>query len=283
MATIISVASGKGGVGKTLVTASLALALSRTGASVLAVDGDMGLRNLDLAFGLQDDVLYDAVDLMKNRCPVCDALVSVMPGVDFLAASQKKTWEKIHVPSYLNLLEHLSDKYDYVLVDCPPGRGQAYKNAVALADQILFVLEPTWTSMRDGGRLMRFCDKHKFFDYSLVFNNFYQDRDGYISCSEMIQVLDPEHIAGLLPHDEVIHAAMQNGTLPYVPQTNPFVMAMDAMARGILTDEEPELTVLETYLPAETVAAAPVAVGRENKLTLRQRRRESVSWRRIGR
>ena len=173
MSTIIAIASGKGGVGKTLVTASLAIALQRRGHSVLAVDADMGLRNLDLMFGMQDDVLYDIGDVIKGRCRAGEAVMTVADQLDFLAASQKHTWEKIDAPTYHYIVETLSKDHDYTLIDCPPGRGRAYKDATAIADRIFFVVEPTWSSMRDAARVMQFCNKRKRFNYDVLFNNFY--------------------------------------------------------------------------------------------------------------
>ena len=125
MGTIITIASGKGGVGKTLVTAALGLVLSRRGKRILLVDGDMGLRDLDLVLGVQDDVLYDVTDVIRGRCSAGRAILSIGPGLDFLAASQKHTWEKIESSSFQYVLEQLAQEYDGVLVDSPPGRGRA--------------------------------------------------------------------------------------------------------------------------------------------------------------
>ena len=226
MATIIAVASGKGGVGKTLITASLAVSLQRHGHRVLAVDADMGLRNLDLMFGMQDDVLYDVGDVMKGNCSTKEALLHVTDQLDFLAASQKHTWEKIDAPSYQYIVEKVSQKYEYVLLDCPPGRGRAFKDAVAIADTMFFVIEPTWSSMRDAARVMQFCNKHKRFHYDVLFNNFYGSDPGYVSVQEMLQILNPETIAGILPHDAVVHAAAQQGSLISCQDT-PFYDAME--------------------------------------------------------
>ena len=117
MSHVIAVASGKGGVGKTLITASLAIALRRRGYTVLAVDADMGMRNLDLLLGVQDEVFFDVYDVMKKRCKAADALVPVGPAGDFLAASQKKTWEKADPKDFVRVISHLSENYDYVLID----------------------------------------------------------------------------------------------------------------------------------------------------------------------
>lgn len=82
----------------------------------------------------------------------------------FLAASQKKTWEKVDTPLFRKILEGLSSSYDYILIDCPPGRGLAYRSAVSAVNDILFVVEPTWSSIRDTDRLIQYCHKHHFSD-----------------------------------------------------------------------------------------------------------------------
>lgn len=129
MSRLIAIASGKGGVGKTLITASLSVLLQRRGYRVLAADADMGLRNLDLLFGMGDAVRYDASQAARGKCLPRQALVSVCPGLDVLPASQKRTWEKVDVPSFHYVLESLAGEYDYAFVDCPPGRDEAYRAA----------------------------------------------------------------------------------------------------------------------------------------------------------
>ena len=256
MAIIIAVASGKGGVGKTLITASLAISLQRRGHHVLAVDADMGLRNLDLMFGMQDDVLYDVGDVMKENCSTEEALLHITPQLDFLAASQKHTWEKIDAPSYQYIVEKLAKNYEYVLIDCPPGRGRAFKDAVAIADTIFFVIEPTWSSMRDAARVMQFCNKHKRFHYDVMFNNFYGCDPGYVSVQDMIQILNPETVAGILPHDAAIHAAAQQGNLISCDNT-PFYTAMEQTAVYIETGTALDIPALLDLLPAaETVSVS---------------------------
>ncbi len=213
MSMILSIASGKGGVGKTLVTAALSVALRRQGYTVLAADADMGLRNLDLMFGLLDSILYDAGDVIKGRCLAQDAVLSVCGGLDFLAASQKHTWEKVDAPAYHYLIETLAKDYDYTVVDCPPGRGQAFKDAIAITDRLVFVVEPTWSSLRDTARVMQFCRKRKRLSYDLILNNVYRSDGGYVSVEDMLSVLDAQSVAGVLPHDKGMHDAAQQGRL----------------------------------------------------------------------
>lgn len=294
MSHMIAIASGKGGVGKTFVTATLSIALARQGFHVLAVDADMGLRNLDLLFGLQDDVLYDLGDVMKKRCQPGDAILSVTENLDFLAASQKHTWEKIDASTYQYMVENIGKPYDYVLVDCPPGRGNAYKNAVAIVDRIFFVVEPTWSSMRDTARLMQFCNKHKRFNYDVLFNNFYRRDPGYVGIDEMLAVLNPEQIAGILPHDPIVHEGAQKGTLVSVPATAPVFQALDATVAYIkdgtaipvadLLPLLPDQEVRSSASPAAAEEAAPTApsasgdLGRMKALAAAELQKAAAIW-----
>ncbi len=250
MSILLAVASGKGGVGKTLITAALAVVLHRRGHTVLAVDADMGLRNLDLMFGMQDDVLFDIGDTVKGRCRIDEAVLSVAPGFDFLAASQKHTWEKIDAPTYHYVIETLAKKYDYTLIDCPAGRGKGYREASAIADRLFFVVEPTWSSLRDAARVMQYCNKHKRFNYDVIFNNFYNDVPGYVSVQEMMQVLNPECIAGILPHDRFVHQAAQDGTMIQADKS-PFMKALEQTADYIESAVPVDSEYLMKLLPGQ--------------------------------
>lgn len=283
MATIISIASGKGGVGKTLITASLAVAFHRRGHSVLAIDADMGLRNLDLVFGVQNEVLYDIGDIIKDRCRPSEAIISLAPGLDFLAASQKHTWEKIDTTTYQFIVETLAHDYDYIFIDCPPGRDRAYKDAVSIADRLIFIVEPTWSSMRDTGRVMQFCNKHKRFNYDVLFNNFYGHDPAYVSVDQMIQLLDPEGIAGILPHDRDIQEAVQLGTILHASQDIPFFQALGQTVTYLETGQDVDIEALKALLPGEDDSLEEPAVidkkASKGMASLRQRRQQSMAWR----
>ena len=123
MAEIVSFASGKGGVGKTLLTAALGIFLSRKGKKVLLIDGDMGMRNMDLVLGLENECFYHVMDLAEGRCFAKDVILEVNDHLDFLPAAQNDTWETVFPAAMDTVLEDVEDKYDYILLDCPAGRG----------------------------------------------------------------------------------------------------------------------------------------------------------------
>lgn len=293
MSSILAVASGKGGVGKTLTTAALSTLLSRKGYRVLAVDGDMGLRNLDLPFGVQDRISYDMLDILKKRCIAEEAILSVVPGLDFLAASQKKTWEKVDASLFQKKLKEISQGYDYVLIDCPPGRGLAYHNAVSVVDMILFVVEPTKSSIRDMKRVLQYCHKHHMGQYAGIFNNFYRDTEGYVTPYEAQDELSFEQIAGILPHSERAHRLYGEGHILSLPESDPYVLAMEYTLAWLLQKEEIPFTEIVQTLPTIKSASShhmgeidsmetSIRNG-DSRVSIQERRRQVRNWRHFHR
>ncbi len=272
MSQLIAIASGKGGVGKTLITAALSVLLQRRGHRVLAADADMGLRNLDLLFGLDGSIHYDAAQAARGKCLPGQALLTVVPGLDFLPASQKRTWERIDIPSYQYVLESLSGSYDYTLIDCPPGRDGAYQAATALADEILFVVEPSPSSLRDAAKVMQYAARQKRFHYDVILNNFYAD--GVITPDAAKARLQTGHVAGLLPHDDGIDRAAGEGQITCIADSLPFCQALSATADWLETGKAIEETALTALLPKHQ-AQADVLPG----LSLQRRRQECRNWR----
>ena len=271
MSQLIAIASGKGGVGKTLITAALSVLLQRRGHRVLAADADMGLRNLDLLFGLDGSIHYDAAQAARGKCLPGQALLTVVPGLDFLPASQKRTWERIDIPSYQYVLESLSGSYDYTLIDCPPGRDGAYQAATALADEILFVVEPSPSSLRDAAKVMQYAARQKRF-HDVILNNFYAD--GVITPDAAKARLQTGHVAGLLPHDDGIDRAAGEGQITCIADSLPFCQALSATADWLETGKAIEETALTALLPKHQ-AQADVLPG----LSLQRRRQECRNWR----
>ena len=128
MGEIIGIVSGKGGVGKTTITACLGSALSNAGHRVLLCDGDFGLRDLDLVLGVANEIIYDALDASEDKDYMDDAIVSIAENLDFLPASQSARWEDIGRKKYKKLVRRLSETYDYILIDAPAGIGKGIES-----------------------------------------------------------------------------------------------------------------------------------------------------------
>ena len=156
MGRAIVITSGKGGVGKTTTTANLGAALAQLGFTVVLIDADIGLRNLDVVMGLENRIVYHVVDAIKGKCTVQKALIKDrrMENLWLLPASQTDDKDAVTPDDMRSLVFELKTSYDFVLIDCPAGIEQGFKNAIAGADEAIVVATPEVSSIRDADRVV---------------------------------------------------------------------------------------------------------------------------------
>ncbi|MBV8580353.1 MAG: septum site-determining protein MinD [Candidatus Eremiobacteraeota bacterium] len=152
----IVVTSGKGGVGKTTTTANLGAALGASGASVVLVDADVGLRNLDIVLGLEARVRHHVLDVLEGSATLDDALVTDkrVPTLRLLAAAQTREKDEVDTAAFRDLIASLRDRFDYVLIDCPAGIEKGFANAIVGADEAIVVCTPEVSAVRDADRVV---------------------------------------------------------------------------------------------------------------------------------
>ncbi len=152
----IVLTSGKGGVGKTTTTANLGTALARRGSSVVLIDADVGLRNLDIVLGLESRVTHHLLDVLEDRVTLDDALIGDKHSENLflLAAPQSREKDDVETPKMQALVASLRERFDYVLIDCPAGIELGFKNAVAGADEAIVVCTPEVSAVRDVDRVV---------------------------------------------------------------------------------------------------------------------------------
>lgn len=170
MGEVIAISSGKGGVGKTALTAGLGEALAKKGSKVLLIDTDFGLRNLDLALGVQDEVAYDILDCVDGRVTAENAMIQI-PGVDglmFLPASQSRGGKYINNERFAEFCDGLKNEFDYIIVDCPAGLELGVP--LSICDRAVVVVQPYIASIRDADRCVDLFEKHNIDDITLVVN-----------------------------------------------------------------------------------------------------------------
>ena len=152
----ILICSGKGGVGKTTTTANLGIALARRGASTVVLDADFGLRNLDLLLGLENRIVYTAQEVLAETCRLEQALVKHKqePNLALLPAGNPRMLEWLTPKDMQAIVALLEERFDYVLIDCPAGIEDGFKNAAAAAREAVVVTTPEVAAVRDADRVI---------------------------------------------------------------------------------------------------------------------------------
>ncbi len=205
MAEAIVITSGKGGVGKSTTTANLGVALAALGKKVILVDTDIGLRNLDVVLGLEDSIVYDIVDVINDESLYEKALLtdSRHPGLMFLPAAQTCDKTAVNGEQMKKLCDRLKQDADYVIIDCPAGIEQGFKNAVAGADKAIVVTIAEKAAIRDADRIIDLLNENGIEDVKFVINRI---RPNLIKHGYMMNVDDAIDalcvpVVGVIPED----------------------------------------------------------------------------------
>ena len=156
MSEVIVVTSGKGGVGKTTTSANVGTGLAEMGKSVVLIDADIGLRNLDVVMGLENRIVYNLVDVIEGNCRLKQALIKDKrhTGLFLMPAAQTRDKNCITPGQMIKLIESLREQFDYIILDCPAGIEQGFQNAIAGADHAIVVTTPEVSAIRDADRII---------------------------------------------------------------------------------------------------------------------------------
>lgn len=245
MGEAIVITSGKGGVGKTTTSANIGTALALQGKKVCLVDTDIGLRNLDVVMGLENRIIYDLVDVVEGRCKIHQALVKDKRFEDLLyllPAAQTTDKSAVTPEQIKDLIEKLKQDYDYIIIDCPAGIEQGYKNAVAGADKAIVVTTPEVSAVRDADRIIGLLEKEKSIEPpKLVINrirNHLMKNGDMLDVDEITTHLSIELIGIVADDDEVIKASNHGEPIALNPN-NRASIAYRNIARRILGESIP--------------------------------------------
>lgn len=244
MGEAIVITSGKGGVGKTTTTANLGTALALQGKKVCLVDTDIGLRNLDVILGLENRIIYDLVDVIEGRCRVQQALVKdkrFEEGLFLLPAAQTTDKNAITPEQIKKLIEELKRDYDYVLIDCPAGIEQGYKNAVAGADRAIVVTTPEISAIRDADRIIGMLEQEKIEPPKLIVNRIksqLMDSEDALDINEITTHLSIDLLGIILDDENVIRASNKGEPIVMNP-SNEASLGYRNIARRILGESVP--------------------------------------------
>src|SRR3569832_1935238 len=214
MGRAIVITSGKGGVGKTTTTANLGTALAQLGHTVVLVDADIGLRNLDVVMGLENRIVFHSVDAIRGKCTVQKALIKDrrLDNLWLLPASQTDDKDAVTPDDMKKLVMELKSTHDFVLIDCPAGIEQGFKNAIAGADEAIVVATTEVSSIRDANRVVDLLAAADDTTRLIVNQNTPQHmkRGDMLSQADVIEILALE-LLGAVPLDDQLIATTNKG------------------------------------------------------------------------
>ena len=214
-ARVIVITSGKGGVGKTTTTANIGAALADKGHKVLLIDTDIGLRNLDVVMGLENRIVYDLIDVIEGKCRVSQALIKDKrcQNLVLLPAAQIRDKNDVNTDQMKELIYSLKESFDYILIDCPAGIEQGFKNAIAAADEAIVVTTPEVSATRDADRIIGLLEAAGIKSPRIVVNRLRIDMvkdKNMLSVEDILDILAVK-LLGVVPDDETVVISTNKG------------------------------------------------------------------------
>lgn len=247
MTRIVVITSGKGGVGKTTCTANLGMALAQRDQRVAVVDADFGLRNLDLLLGLENRIVYTALDVLAGDCRMDQALVKDkrQPNLALLPAAQNRSKEAITPEQMAELVSKMAaEKQDFILIDSPAGIEMGFKNAIAAAQEAIIVTTPEISAVRDADRVIGLLEANDIKNARLIVNRL---KPAMVQEEQMMSVQDVQDILaipllGVIPDDERVIVSTNRGEPLVLEQKLSLAgLAFANVARRLLGEEVPFL------------------------------------------
>lgn len=214
-AKIVTITSGKGGVGKTTATANIGVAMAENGQRVVCIDADIGLRNLDVVMGLENRIVYDLVDIVEGRCKLRQAMIKDkrLTDLHLIPAAQTRDKTSVSPQDMIRISDELRGDFDWVLIDSPAGIERGFRNALAPADLVLIITNPEVSAVRDADRIIGMVEAEEKAPPKLILNRVKPDmikRGDMLATEDVLDVLAIE-LLGVVPDDESVIVATNQG------------------------------------------------------------------------
>lgn len=243
MGEVIVITSGKGGVGKTTTTANIGTGLALRGNKVVLIDTDIGLRNLDVVMGLENRIVYDLVDVIEGVCRVKQALIKDkrFEGLFLLPAAQTRDKTAVSPEQMQKLCEELKEEFDFIVIDCPAGIEQGFKNAIAGADRAIVVTTPEVSAVRDADRIIGLLEANEIRNPKLLVNRVRVDmvkRGDMMNIDDILDILAID-LLGVVPDDEKIVISTNKGEPAVTDQKSAAGQAYREITSRIIGEDVP--------------------------------------------
>jgi septum site-determining protein MinD len=240
---VVTITSGKGGVGKTTATANIGVALARQGKRVVTIDADIGLRNLDVVMGLENRIVYDLVDVVEGRCRLRQALIrdKRLDTLYLLPSAQTRDKTAVNPSDMVHVCNQLRPHFDYMLIDSPAGIEQGYRNAVAPADAVLIITNPEVSAVRDADRVIGLVEAEGKGSPQLVINRLNAEmvrRGDMLETADVVEILAIELI-GIVPEDSAILVSTNRGQPIALDGNSPSAQAFHNIAQRLMGQDVP--------------------------------------------
>ena len=246
-AQVVTITSGKGGVGKTTAVANLAVALAADGGKVVCIDGDIGLRNLDVVMGLENRIVYDLVDVIEGRCRLRQAMIrdKRLPELFLIPAAQTRDKSAVSPSDMVRLCNELRGEVDWVLIDSPAGIERGFKNSIAAADRVLIVTNPEVSAVRDADRVIGILEAEEKGTPSLIINRLNPamvKQHDMLSSDDVLDLLAIKLI-GIVPEDDSVIVGTNRGNPVALEPKSKAGQAFRNIARRLKGEDVPFLNL----------------------------------------
>ncbi|MBM4421816.1 MAG: septum site-determining protein MinD [Chloroflexi bacterium] len=241
--TVITVTSGKGGVGKTTTTANIAAALAADGAKVVCIDADIGLRNLDVVLGLENRIVYDIVHVVEGAAKLKQAMIrdKRLPHLFLIPAAQTRDKSAVAPSDMIRICDELRAEFDYIMLDSPAGIERGFRNALAPSNRVVIVTNPEVSAVRDADRIIGLVESEQKGPPSLIINRIKPEmvkRGDMLSIDDVLDVLAIDLI-GVVPEDEQIVIGSNRGNPVALDEKSRSGQAFRNIARRIKGEQVP--------------------------------------------
>lgn len=246
---VVTITSGKGGVGKTTTTANLGIALASLGNKVVCIDSDIGLRNLDVVMGLENRIVYDLVDAIEGRCRLQQAMIKDrrFSNLFLIPAAQTRDKTAISPSDMITLCNELRTETDWIIIDSPAGIERGFRNALAPSDVVIVITNPEVSAVRDADRIIGLVEAEEKGPSKLIINRINSNmvkKGNMISASDVVELLAVPLI-GIVPEDEAVLVSTNHGLPVVLNEKSLAGLAFTNIAKRLLGEEVPWLTLDE--------------------------------------
>ncbi|MBP3345319.1 MAG: septum site-determining protein MinD [Clostridia bacterium] len=237
MARKIVMTSGKGGVGKTTVCANLGINLAKLGFRVVIIDVDIGLNNLDVVMGIEDQIVFDITDVVMGKCRAKQALVQdrFISSLYIMPSAQAYNKTNILGEHIKNVLDMLDSSFDYILIDCPAGVEAGFHRAVFPANEALIVVTPHLSSIRDADKVASLLDEYNIEYKGLVINRMRGDlllNGDMLNIESIVKALNLP-LLGVIPEDDGIGSSCSvGGRMQSIESARAFTLLSENIHNG---------------------------------------------------